>query len=330
MQYNLKIKEFANDISVNFYSTHVRRKEESEKNDKGTNKNRKQHIRDNIQNTWNNPKTGKVEIIPEGFRVNYNPFEKCEYLFPEDRFLTENVFYGMDFEELLPIVQKGLQEERMLKDFSNSMRSLRRTKQNVYTIARGSCWDLFVTLTIADNELRNDLDKAKKHVGDYIKNFRNRYCPDLKYLIVFERHPTSGAWHIHGLFKGIHGLKLRRAVNPHTGKPIVTKEMQVYNLPQFDKLGFSTATYVQSNDKVTQYILKYITKEMAKEFPGKRSYLCSKGLPRGTEVLFDIEKEEDIPEVLDRVFGYIPEMIHGKVVKNIYTNSDVKYMQYRK
>ena len=170
MQYNLKIKEFANDISVNFYSTHVRRKEESEKNDKGTNKNRKQHIRDNIQNTWNNPKTGKVEIIPEGFRVTYNPFEKCEYLFPEDRFLTEDVFYGMDFEELLPIVQKGLQEERMLKDFSNSMRSLRRTKQNIYTIARGSCWDLFVTLTIADNELRNDLDKAKKHVGDYILN----------------------------------------------------------------------------------------------------------------------------------------------------------------
>lgn len=330
LQYNLKIKEFANDISVNYYDVHIRRNGGMEEDDKRVNKASKQCIGNNISNTWNNPKTGKVEVIPEGFRVTYNPFEECEYLFPEDRFLTEDVFYGMEFEELLPIVQKGLEEERRVKDFSNVMRSLRRTKQNIYTIARGSRWDLFVTLTIADNELRNDLDKAKKYVGKYINNLKNRSCPDLKYLLVFERHPTSGAWHIHGLFKDIHGLKLKRAINPHTEKLIVKNEMQVYNMPQFDKLGFSTATYVQSNDKVTQYILKYITKEMAKEFPGKRSYLCSKGLPRGTEVLFDIEKEEDIPEMLEKVFGYVPEMTHGKVVRNIYTDSDVKYMQYRK
>ena len=138
LQYNLKIKEYANDISVSYYDVHIRRNGGMEKDDKRANKASKQCIRNNIPNTWNNPKTGKVEVIPEGFRVTYNPFEECEYLFPEDRFLIEDVFYGMEFEELLPIVQKGLEEERRVKDFSNVMRSLRRTKQNIYTIARGS------------------------------------------------------------------------------------------------------------------------------------------------------------------------------------------------
>lgn len=330
LQYNLKIKEYANDIALNFYERRITRNGDDSNNDKRINKNHKQHTRDNIPDTWYNPKTGKDEIVPEGFLVKYDPFEQCEYLFPEDRFLTEARFYSMDYEDLLPIVQKALEEENIKKQFSYSMRNLRRTKQNVYAIARGSRWDLFVTLTIANDELRNDLDKAKKYVSKYINHLRDRACPELKYLLVYERHPTSGAWHIHGLFKEIHGLKLKRAINPHSGKPIVKNEMQVYNMPQFDKLGFSTATYVQSNERVTQYILKYITKEMAKEFPGKRSYLCSKGLPRGTEVLFDIEKEEDIPEMLEKVFGYVPEMTHGKVVRNIYTDSDVKYMQYRK
>ena len=272
MEYNLKIKNYQDDVQVSFYEKKIRRKDcEQNEDDTRTNKNRKRSTGNSVQATWNNPKTGKTEIIPEGFQVIEHPFEKYLMLYPEDRFIDENVWVDMEYEKMLPIVEKKLAEEKGKKDFANDMRSFRRTRQNVYEIARGSNWELFVTLTIADEDIRNNLDEAKKRVSKRINNIKNQKGLGFKYILIAERHPTSGAWHFHGLFKDIRSLKLTRAINPHTGQKIVKNGLQVYNMPDFDSVGFTTATFVQDNAKVVKYILKYVTKEMIREFPFEKN-----------------------------------------------------------
>lgn len=271
MQYNLKIKDYPDGTQVNFYTSKIMRKEGEENEiDAKNNKNDKRIIADDIQGTWHNPKTNKDEMIPEGFQVIEHPFDKYLMLYPEERFIDNDVWVDMDYEKMLPIVQRKLAEEKNRKDFANDMRSFRRTRQNVYEIARGSTWDLFVTLTIADEDIRNDLEAVKKRVSKKINNLKNKYGLPFKYLLIAERHPTSGAWHLHGLFKEISGLKLVRAINPHTGKKIVKNGLQVYNMPDFDSLGFTTATFVQNNARVVTYILKYVTKDMIREFPWQK------------------------------------------------------------
>lgn len=272
MEYNLKIKSYQDDVQVSYYEKKIRRKdEEQNEDDTKVDKNRKRTAGNDIQATWYNPKTGKDEIIPEGFQVIEHPFEKYLMLYPEDRFIDDNIWVDMDYKKMLPIVQKKLAEEKSKKNFANDMRSFRRTRQNVYEIARGSSWDLFVTLTIADEDVRNDLDVVKKRISKKINNIKNQKGLAFKYLLIAERHPTSGAWHLHGLFKDISGLKLVRAINPHTGQKIVKNGRQVYNMPDFDSVGFTTATYVQNNARVTMYILKYVTKDMIREFPWKKN-----------------------------------------------------------
>lgn len=303
MIYNLKITDYPDNIQVSFYENKIIRS----KNDETDIKNDKYCIGDNLQNYWYNSETCQMEVIPKGYKVEINPFDNTECL----------IQYKSDDE---------IEKEHIV----NIFRSLRRTKQNIYEIARGSIWDLFITLTIADSDIRFDIDKCKKYIGKRINKIRERYSKNLQYLIIFEKHPNSGAYHCHGLLKGIDGLTLNKAYNPHTGELIIKRNKQVYNIKEFDCIGFSTATFVESNNKITQYILKYISKDIAFEYPNKKAYLCSKGLPRGNEVLLDIERESDMFKELENYLGYMPELTHFNKGFNIYSGGEIKYLQFKK
>lgn len=305
MLYNLKITEYNDTIQVSLYDKNIIR---SDSNDKKNIKSNEFNNCSVLQHFWYNSKSCKMEIIPDGFHVEIDPFTS---------------------EEVLCFDIKS-EEEKSKEYIRNIYRSLRRTKQNVYNIARGSKWDLFITLTIADNSIRYDIDQCKKRVGSRIHDIKKSFAPDLKYLLIFERHPSSGAWHVHGLLKDISGLHLEKAFNPHTGEIICKNDKQIYNIKDFDVIGFSTASYIEDNNKVTQYILKYITKDMAFEFPDKKSYLCSKGLPRGIEEYYIVDNEDDIDDILSSSFGYLPRKTHAKKGFNIYNGANILYEQYKK
>lgn len=303
MLYNLKLTEYPENYQVSYYSKKIIRGDTDEKDTTDD----KLYSWDKIKNHWFNNKTGKMEVIPRGYEVVINPFSNEECL------------------------QQILSDEELEKEkIKNTYRNLRRTKQNIYEIVRGSYWDIFVTLTISDTNIRFDLDECKKRVSKRINNIKNKFCKDLKYVLIFEKHPTSKAWHCHGLFNNIDGLSLIEAMNPHTNKPIIKNNRKIYNIKEFDTLGFSTASFVDDNNKVTRYILKYITKEMAFEFPGKHAYLCSKGLPRGIEKFIDIESEQMFYKVLESELGYVPVLTHSSVSYNYYNDSVVKYLQFKK
>lgn len=330
MEYNLKLVDYANDLQVCVYGKNYKRKESRSEDNKSVVDDNKQYTKDFWSNTWHNPKSNKIEIVPYGFKVIDVPFGVGKMLFPIDRFLddTSDMWYSLEFEDLKKIVDEKIMEEEISKSYKNAFDSLRRTKQTIYKLARGNVWDLFVTITLADSDIRFDLDKAKEIVKKKINSLKTHGC-NFGYLLIPEQH-ESGAWHFHGLIKNYKGLTLKRAINPHNGNYIRHNGMLVYNIIEFESLGYNTVSFVQDNSKVTKYITKYITKDMELKYPHKKKYLNSKGLNRGNEKYFLIQDEKEIEQILEGSYGYVPVLTHGKQVFNYYHNCYSKYMEYKK
>lgn len=145
--------------------------------------------------------------------------------------------------------------------------SLSRTINTIYDLASSNVWDWFLTFTFDSKKVdRYDYDLCYSKLSKFLNNLKNKKCADLKYLVVPEYH-KDGAVHFHGLISGVSDDFFE-----HSGIK------DIYNFTPY-KFGFSTATKVQSTHKVSNYITKYITKDLIVNSKRKR-YLCSKGLMR--------------------------------------------------
>lgn len=332
MVYNVKIADYEGVLNASFYETRIQRKdeagEEENENDKKAVKRRQSDTKHNIQSTWHNPETGKVEIIPEGFRPELDPFTMTTTLVPLPEYMPHDVF--MTDEELREYVAKQVEEDRKQADARCKYSSLTRAKKNIYEISKANKWDLFVTITVADQDRRYDLDEVKKMVHKKINKLRERKNLTFGYLLIPEQH-KDGAWHLHGLFNDIDGLTITKARSAKTNRLLKTKNgKQVYNIQEFVSIGHNTVTYVEDTVAVAKYITKYITKDMEWHYPNKRKYLCSKGLNRATVTYQEIEDIEHLYELLERIIGYVPEKVFEKETVNPYTQTSIKYMEFKK
>lgn len=194
--------------------------------------------------------------------------------------------------------------------------SINRTKHKIYDYGRNNIWDWFFTFTLSDMSVtdRKDYSKCAKKVTTWLKNIKYRKCPDMGYLVVPEKHPTSGAWHFHALVNNVDELTFIKAVNQQAfmkdddgniilnkkGQPVPNKYFgkylrtsypdgdYIYNVKDYG-LGWSTATRVKDSKKAVSYIVKYITKDLAASTFGKRRFYPSKNLtlPERTLGMFD-------------------------------------------
>ena len=89
--------------------------------------------------------------------------------------------------------------------------------------------------------------------------------------MVFELY-KDGAFHFHGLFKGTLPDMVYSGHNDKKGR-------YIYNVNSYS-LGFTTATCVAYNDKVSSYLIKYITKDFMAVSSGKKRYWISSGLDK--------------------------------------------------
>ncbi len=81
--------------------------------------------------------------------------------------------------------------------------SLCRSRRNIRDIILCNRFVYFCTFTFSDCKTdRSDLDALSKALRQFFNNFKKRYAPDFKYIIVPERH-KNGTWHFHGLISGI-------------------------------------------------------------------------------------------------------------------------------
>lgn len=194
------------------------------------------------------------------------------------------------------------EEELEIRRERSLIGSLNRSRRMISDYGRSNIWEWFFTFTFApsgEGFSRENYDLCQKKVSKWFKNIRERFCPDIKYLVVPEQH-KSGAWHFHALASNCDGLHFDIAVNnqkyrkdkdgnvmadargspvpnEYFGRPLRVSYPDgdyIYNIREY-KGGFSTATRIQDTRKAVSYIVKYVTKDLAAVTSGKRRYLPS-------------------------------------------------------
>lgn len=302
MSYNVKITEYANgQLEVTTYKQGVYTMLEGESSY------RADMIDKNADAlAWRfatfvvNEKTGVGKFYPrfDDRKVIYNPF-------------TEKI-------QRVYTVEDEIAEEK--KKLDNLSRSFRRTRSALYMYARQCVWDYFITLTYSPDKIENryDFSLCMKKVHKWIDNCKQRKAKELLYLLVPEQH-KDGAWHIHGLLCNTTGLTFTDSGKRYDGKI-------VYNLDDW-KLGFSTATEVTDTYKVSNYITKYITKDLCAVTPGKQRYFVSQSIPKPKTFTALIDPDEVgsfIQEVAD---SYGADLEYQKDVSGYL---DVNYKYFKK
>ncbi len=189
------------------------------------------------------------------------------------------------------------QHDRSIKSSAN------RAKNKVYEYCRANDWEWFITLTFDPNKIDStNYDLVTQKVSQWLKNMRKDYAPDLKYVMVPELHSDGRKFHFHALFSNVGTMSFKDSgTSCSTGK--------IYNLGNY-KLGFTTATEITDSKKASNYLSKYITKELCALTPSKKRYWNSKNLdkPLVTKMLL---QEMDIKKQLD---SFKDQVVHKNTV----------------
>lgn len=192
-----------------------------------------------------------------------------------------------------------LAEEELREKQERSVRSsLCRTINRLYELSRSNEWEWFLTFTFNESVNRYDYDECSRKLRQWLNNMQKRYSKDLKYLVVPEKH-KSGAWHFHGLFSNMGNIKMAIAVNNDKGSPYYKDKLRVsypdgdfiYNLQNY-KYGFTTATKIKSTYKASNYIMKYISKDLCAVTKHKRRYFHSLGLSLPSKEIRLLEEKD--------------------------------------
>lgn len=103
-----------------------------------------------------------------------------------------------------------------------------------------------------------------------------------------ERH-KDGAYHFHGLVANVGNMKLVDSGRVAIGKKSYIRTDKnksyptIYNLGGWN-YGWSTATKINDSYKATNYITKYVTKDICADLKGKHRYIASKNLHEPIEL----------------------------------------------
>lgn len=190
-----------------------------------------------------------------------------------------------DLEEALPfgnfVSEKALEQKRQknIHDVAN------RVRKTVYGIAVCNEWSHFVTITVSSIHDRTDLEFAFDQLRLRLRLLKNWY-PGFKYLFVPEYHARveangKRAVHFHGLVCGLPKTEFGcRSTYIRDKKSHRIYKRKVNDLKIFRDLGISDISPVRSQERVTAYIAKYVSKEIIRLDMHRSSYIVSRGLRR--------------------------------------------------
>ena len=194
--------------------------------------------------------------------------------------------------------QKREREEARRQKFTENEdkieQSISRAKRIITEIALCNDFDWFCTFEFrAEVVDRYNLEECSKKIRQYFNNFKKRYAPKFEYLIVPELHPKTGAYHFHGLIKGLpeNELTMPETIlckDKETGELIQIPNKKGYmRWERYSKsCGYFDCSRVKSPAKVSFYIQKYIVKECEKLPKGTHLYFYSRGLEKA-KLIYD-------------------------------------------
>lgn len=214
--------------------------------------------------------------------LNYDEFEfKNIDVYVDD--LTGIEYYDYNLEPKQEIKQKK-NKEKLANNIS-------RARATVYELGICNEWDYFCTFTLDKEKYdRYDLPKFQKDFTQKIRNLNKKYGCKIKYILIPEQH-KDGAWHMHGLMKGIPECELEEfKKEQHLPLYILEKIIngeKIYTWKSYqEKFGFCDLEPIKDLERAVAYILKYITKSMCDRNTelGAHLYYASQKLKRAPEI----------------------------------------------
>ena len=170
-------------------------------------------------------------------------------------------------------------------NYAKLVNNMSRTRSRIYELSICNNWEWYVTFTLDSSKYdRSNLKQFIKDLSQFIRDYRKKTNNQVKYLLIPEKH-KDGSWHMHGLLMEIPSDELYPfSITEHLPYSILEKLQngrQVYTWKNYEhKFGYASIEPILNHEAVSQYITKYITKEMMNTITelNAHSYYSSKGL----------------------------------------------------
>lgn len=209
-----------------------------------------------------------VKIYPNGLlKVKKTKFKFDVGSKPRTDYITsDNSEYGK-YRDMLR--DADYQEQREMYKTEKAKDNMIKTKEKIHDIANSNDFNYFITLTFKSDKVdRFSFNETSKKVRKFMNNYKNKIDSELKYLLVHECH-KNGAYHYHGMLYLSDRTKLVDSTKRDKNDEII------YNWQSW-KNGFSTCTEIRNLNATRNYILKYIEKDIDKDYvKGQRRFYYS-------------------------------------------------------
>ena len=186
--------------------------------------------------------------------------------------------------------------------------SLSRTRRNIRELSLCNNFTHFATLTVSSSRFdRYALDDCQEHLRSIIKKIK-RNNKDFIYIFITEKH-KDGAFHFHGLVSGL---------------DFYINQNGYLSNKDFDILGFNSFSVIKDKQKVSNYILKYITKDCVKNSKGT-VYISSRGLKKANKTYLPLDTkvkytyENDFVKIKDFNINDLPK----EEILELYTKLNI-------
>ena len=208
--------------------------------------------------------------------------------------------------------------------------NISRAKTKIYEYACCNDFTLFATFTLNQTKQdRYDINEYIKNLSQFIRDYRKKTGNDVKYLLIPEKH-KNGAWHIHGLLKGLPLSALYKFTPDDNIPQRIKKRLAdcfVYEWKEYtNKFGWNTIEEIQNKEACYKYITKYINKDLAKSITeyNKKMYYCSRGLKKADEIYRGHLKSLDQMENGAIIYDYSNDYVSIKNYdKKMYNEADL-------
>lgn len=225
-------------------------------------------------------------------RLKFYPGEPdpVELLVTEEHiFNPDQVELASTWKEFSPSMPKA-EKEKTAEDGTSegALQARDRATKRAYDYVRcNPQLNVFVTLTLDEDKVSRDewgeiIQRLNRWLDNRVR--RNGLC----YLLCPEYHKDGKSIHFHGLMNE-NALRMVRAVNARTGKPLFRKGKAVYNIEDFP-YGFTAVIRITGEDatrRIAGYIFKYMKKQLCKI--GGRYFLAGGDLVKPVYVYGNID-----------------------------------------
>ncbi len=202
--------------------------------------------------------------------------------------------------------------------------SMDRAKEKIYGYIMSNDWEYWATQTFDPKKIdRFDLDAIVKKYNKRLRNLKSRNYPELKWLVVPEQH-KDGAWHLHMFMSGVPADRVK-----YSGCDYCSKDKNysrpIYNWLDTVDLGYNHYLYIGDLEplerlKMANYVVKYITKDLATSRFNKKKYWTSKGLAeptRSNKFIKDVDVILFPAEIISENTYYIKDQTTGEIYNKV-------------